>query len=88
MSEKHLYIRTNITEWTYWEVRHILALYWCPSVVVCPLQFYVHIFYNQLQSILPIWNILKYYFCVLAEMSSVDVNGGEAPHVLDIALDF
>jgi len=70
-----------------WGIRDIRALCQCPGVVVFPLYFSLHIFYNQPQRILPIWNILQCNFCLLAEMSGVDVNGDEAPHDLDTHLD-
>ena len=56
------------------EIRDVLVLDWCPGVVVFPLYFTLRIFYNQLQRILPIWNVLQCDFCMLVEMSGVDVN--------------
>ena len=56
------------------ELRDILALCRCPGVVVFPLQFALHIVYKQPQCVPPIWNVLKCDFCILAEMSGVDVN--------------
>ena len=55
-------------------IRDILALYWGPDVVVFHLHFALRIFYKQPQRIPPIWNIPKDNFCVLAEMSDVDIN--------------
>src|SRR5258706_11600767 len=49
------------------EIRHVLALCWCPGVVVFPTQFALHIFYKQPQRILPIWDVLQCDFCMLAE---------------------
>ena len=56
------------------EIRDILALHWCPGVVVFPLYFALHIFYKQAQRILSIWDVLQCDFCMLAGMSGVDVN--------------
>ncbi len=89
MSEKHLYTRTFTIEWSVriGEIRDIRALCWCPSVTVLRLYFSLHIFYKQPQRIRPIWNALQCYFCMLAKMSGMDVNWGEAPHVLDTGLE-
>src|SRR5258706_5348313 len=51
----------------------IPALRWCPGVVL-PLCFSLPIFYKQPYRILPIWNVFQCDFCVLAEMSGMDVN--------------
>ena len=40
------------------ELRDILALCWCPGVIVFLLQFSLHIFYEQPERKLPIWNVL------------------------------
>ena len=69
------------------ETRDIRALSWRPGLVVFPLYFPLHIFYKQPQRILQIWNVFQYDICALAEMSSMDVNRGEAPHCLDADLD-
>ena len=69
------------------EIMNILALCWCPGVVVFHLQCALHIFYKQPQRISPIWNVLQYDFCMSAEMSGMDINWGEAPHVLETGLD-
>jgi hypothetical protein len=51
--------------------KDILALCWCPGEVVFRLQFFLHIFYEQPQRILPILNALQCDFCMLAEMSGM-----------------
>ena len=56
------------------EIRDIRALCWCPGVIVILLYFPLHIFYKQPQRIRPIWKVLQGDFCVLAKMSSMDVN--------------
>ena len=56
------------------KIKDILALCWCPGVLVFLLQFSLHIFYKQPQRILPIWNVLQCDIYMLAGMSSVDVN--------------
>ena len=60
---------------------------WCPGVVVFHLNFSLPVVYKQPQHICPIWNVLQCDFYMLAEMSGVDVNWGEAPHSLDTSLD-
>ena len=69
------------------EIRDIQALRWCPCVIVFPLHFSLRIFYKQPQRIRPIWDALQCDFCMVAKMSGVDVNWGEAPHGLDTSLD-
>jgi hypothetical protein len=49
------------------KIKDILALCWCPGVVVFLLQFILHIFYIQPQRILPIWNVLQRDFYMLAK---------------------
>ena len=60
---------------------------WCPGVIVLYLYFSLPVVYKQPQSIRLVWNILQCDFCMLAEMSGMDVNWGEAPHGLDTSLD-
>ena len=69
------------------EIRDIQPLCWCPGVIVLYLYFSLPVVYKQPQSIRPVWNILQCDFCMLAEMSGMDVNWGEAPHGLDTSLD-
>ena len=55
--------------------RDIRALCWCPGVIVFHLYFSrLFIVYKQPQRICPIWDVLQCYFCMLAQMSGVDVN--------------
>ena len=56
------------------ELMDIQALCWYPGVIIFPLYSSLHIFYKQLQRIRPIWNALQCNFCMLAEMSGMDVN--------------
>ena len=56
------------------KMRDILALDWCPGVVVFHLQLALHISYKQPQRISPMWNVFQYDFCMLGEMSGMDVN--------------
>ena len=56
------------------ETKDILALCWCPGVVVFLLEFFLHIFYKQPQRILSIRDILQCDFCMVAKMSDMDVN--------------
>ena len=56
------------------ELRDIQALCWCPGVIVSHLYFSLHVFYKQPQRIHPIWDVLQFYFCVLAKMSGMYVN--------------
>ena len=69
------------------EIRDIRVLCGCPGVIVFPLYLSLRIFYKQLQRIRPIWDALQCNFCMVAKMSGVDVNWGEAPHGLDTSLD-
>ena len=69
------------------EIRDIRALCWCPGVtIVAHLYYSLHVFYKQPQRIRAIWDVVKCDFCMLGKMSGVDVNWGEAPHVLDTSL--
>ena len=56
------------------KIRDIRALCWYPGVIVCHLNFSLHIFYKQPQRIRPIWDVLQCDFCMVAEMSDMDVN--------------
>ncbi len=69
------------------EIRDIRALCWCPGAIVSLLYFSLHIVHKQLQRIRPIWDVLQCDFCMLVKMSGMNVNWGEAPHVLDTSLD-
>ena len=68
-------------------MRYIRALCWCPGVIISPVYFSLTIFSKQPQRIRPIWNVLQCDFCMLAIVSGMHVNRGEAPHVLDTSLD-
>ena len=56
------------------ETRDIRALGWCPGESVIRLEICLLVFYEQLQGILSIWDLLQYNFCMLLEMSGKDLN--------------
>jgi len=87
MTDLHLDLSTDLDGWRnisihantlmsvhMGEISDILALCWCPGVVVSFLYHFLHIFYKQPQCILLIWNALQCDFCILVKMSCMDVN--------------
>lgn len=90
----HLGTRRNISTYaqasasTHFKgTKDIRALDWCPGLVVCRRHFSLLIFNKQPQLILQFWDVLEYNFCMLPEMSGMDLNRGEAPHRLDRGLE-
>lgn len=74
MLGKPLYVHTNFSGVWNEETKVIQALRWCPSLVVFLLEFFLLIFYKQLQLILRIWDILHYDFYKLLKISGMDLN--------------
>ena len=74
MLGKPLYIHTSFSSVWNEETKVIRALRWCPSPAVFLLEFFLLIFYKQLQLILRIWDILQCNFYKVLKVSGMDLN--------------
>ena len=70
------------------KTKDIRALAWRPGLVVFHLQLYLYIFDKQPELIDQIWVVLDCDFCMLPEMSCVDLDWSETLHRLGRGLGY